>query len=196
MQRGGCCEARFAVLVVAVCFFLSHHWWKPLCGGWGSATAFDRAARARRDGSEGPCVLQVVFIGGRWPCRSPNIIWAIVVCRAEQTLKRPRPPLPPAAATDSTLHKNMQIHLETANISIKPPIPGWCFQPYSCLERKKKECIILIGVQTSCPVLALSSSCQYHLWETLLSRLVGLCPGRPPPPQKKRKTWLHFNSHH
>ena len=53
-------------------------------------------------------------------------------------------------------------------------------------EKKKKECTILIRVQTSCPVLASSSTCQYHPWETLLSRLVGSRPAPPPPPPKIR----------
>lgn len=83
-----------------------------------------------------PCVPQVVFIGRQWPCRCPNIIIAIVVCRAEQTLKPLCAPPPPAAATDSTLHENMQISIKTENISIKLHIPGWCFQGDSYLKKK------------------------------------------------------------
>ncbi len=118
-----------------------------------------------------PCVPQVVFIGRWWPCRCPNIIIAIVVCRAEQTLKPLCAPPPPAAATDSTLHENMQIRIKTENISIKLHTSGWCFWGDSYW----KKMLTLIRVQTGCLVFALSSTHQYHTWEMLQLRLVGFC---------------------
>lgn len=120
-----------------------------------------------------PWVPQVVFIGRQWPCRCPNIIIAIVVGRTEQTVKPLcAPPPPPAAAADSTLHENMQMCTKPENISIKLHISGWWF----VLERKKS--IILIRVQASYLVLALSSTRQYHTGEMLQLRPAGFCSVR------------------
>ncbi len=116
---------------------MSHRWWKPFWDGSssGSAALFYRVTQGCKDAVWRPWVPQGVFTGRRWPCRCPNIIIAWVVCRTEQTQKPLCAPSPPAAATDSTLHENMQICIKTENISIKLHIPGWCFQGDLCVKK-------------------------------------------------------------